>query len=336
MVTTISTAAVLAGAAVSTSTVIAVTKTIAMTTLQKTVITATLATAVGTGIFEAHQVSQMREQNQTLQQQEATLAEQIQQLQRERDDATKRWASLLAENEQLKSNPNATELLKLRSEVTRLRNEANDPAGSAAKAWLAKVNKLKQRLEETPGAKIPEFQFLTEQDWFDATRGKLDSEADYRRALAQLRNTAKNEFAPLLSAALKKYLQANNDTFPSDVTLLQPYFDSQVDGTMLSRWGVLSAETVPNMKVGKDWVIAEKAPVDDVFDSQIIIGSNGYGASDYLAWETQKIMPPVWAAFQSANNGQGSSDPSQLLPYATTPEQHEAIQKLILKNSANP
>jgi hypothetical protein len=32
----------------------------------------------------------------------------------------------------------------------------------------------------------------------------LDSETDYRRALAQLRNTAKNEFTPLLSAALKK------------------------------------------------------------------------------------------------------------------------------------
>jgi hypothetical protein len=105
---------------------------------------------------------------------------------------------------------------------------------------------------------------------------------------------------------------------------------------MLSRWGVLSAETVPNMKVGKDWVISEKVPVDDVFVSQIIIGSNGYGASDYLAWETQKIMPPVWAAFQSANNGQEASDPSQLLPYVTTPEQREAVQKLILKKTAYP
>ena len=53
---TISAAAVLTGTAVSTSTVIAATKTIAMTTLQKTVITAVLAAAVGTGIFEAHQV----------------------------------------------------------------------------------------------------------------------------------------------------------------------------------------------------------------------------------------------------------------------------------------
>ena len=57
---TISAAAVLAGTAVSTSTVIAATKTIAMTTLQKTLIGATLAAAAGTGIFEAHQASQLR------------------------------------------------------------------------------------------------------------------------------------------------------------------------------------------------------------------------------------------------------------------------------------
>ena len=51
---TISTAAALVGTAVSTSTVIAATKTIAMTTLQKTLITATLAVVTGAGIYEAH------------------------------------------------------------------------------------------------------------------------------------------------------------------------------------------------------------------------------------------------------------------------------------------
>jgi hypothetical protein len=45
------------------------------------------------------------------------LTAQIQQLQRERNDATNRLAGLLAENSQLKSNPYQTELLKLRGEV---------------------------------------------------------------------------------------------------------------------------------------------------------------------------------------------------------------------------
>jgi RNA polymerase sigma factor (sigma-70 family) len=78
---TISVAAILAGTAISTSTVIAATKTLAMTTLQKTVITAALAAAVGMGIFEAHQAVQLRGQVQILQEQQAPLADQIQQLQ---------------------------------------------------------------------------------------------------------------------------------------------------------------------------------------------------------------------------------------------------------------
>jgi RNA polymerase sigma factor (sigma-70 family) len=63
---TISAAAVLTGTAVHTSTIIAATKTIAMTILQKSIIGATLAAAIGTGIFEAHQASQLSEQNQIL------------------------------------------------------------------------------------------------------------------------------------------------------------------------------------------------------------------------------------------------------------------------------
>ena len=120
---TISAAAVLAGTVVSTSTAIAATKTIAMTTLQKTIVGAALIAVVGTGVFEAHQASQLRDQVQTLQQQQAPLAEQIQELQRERDDATNQLAGLLAENSRLKSNSKGTELLKLRGEVTTLRTD---------------------------------------------------------------------------------------------------------------------------------------------------------------------------------------------------------------------
>jgi RNA polymerase sigma factor (sigma-70 family) len=123
---TISAAAVLAGTAVHTSTMIAATKTIAMTTLQKTFIAVALTAAIGTGIFEADQNSQLREQVQTFQQQQASLAEQVRQLQSERADTSNRWASLLAENQQLKSNPNATELLRLRGEVGMLRNQLAD------------------------------------------------------------------------------------------------------------------------------------------------------------------------------------------------------------------
>jgi hypothetical protein len=123
---TISVAAALAGTAVHTTTLIAATKTIVMTTLQKTLITATVAVLAGAGIYEARQATQLREQVQTLQQQLVPLAEQNQQLQRERDDRTNQLTGLLADNSRLKSNPNHNELLKLRGEVGRLRQETTE------------------------------------------------------------------------------------------------------------------------------------------------------------------------------------------------------------------
>jgi RNA polymerase sigma factor (sigma-70 family) len=118
---TISTATVLAGTAVSTSTIIVATKTIAMTTLQKTLITTTLAIVAGAGIYEASQASKLRGQVQMLQQQQSPLADQILQLQHERDGATNQLAALADELARLKKNP--SEVLKLRGEVGVLRQE---------------------------------------------------------------------------------------------------------------------------------------------------------------------------------------------------------------------
>jgi RNA polymerase sigma factor (sigma-70 family) len=121
---TISTAALLTGTAVHTSTIIAAIKTIAMTTLQKTLVTVTVAALAGAGIYEARQAAQLREQNQTLQQSQAPLAEQILQLQRERDVATNRLAGLA--DELAKANNKNLELLKLRGELGVLRQQTNE------------------------------------------------------------------------------------------------------------------------------------------------------------------------------------------------------------------
>ena len=58
-------------------TTVTATKAIAMTALQKTLITAVIAAAVGTGIYEARQAATMRSQVQALQQQKAPLADQL-------------------------------------------------------------------------------------------------------------------------------------------------------------------------------------------------------------------------------------------------------------------
>jgi len=118
---TISTAAALGGTTIASAATATATKAIAMTTLQKTIVTATVAVLAGVGIYEARQAAKVREQNQALQQQQTSLTEQIQQSQRERDDASNRLAALAEENAALKRNP--TEVLKLRGQVGSLRSQ---------------------------------------------------------------------------------------------------------------------------------------------------------------------------------------------------------------------
>ena len=120
---TISAAAV-AGSVVQASTLIVATKTIAMTTLQKTIVAAALAAAVGTGIYAVHQGAQLRGQLRSLEEQQAPMTAQIQQLQQEREQAAGQLAALREENARLKSGSPPTELLKLRGEVGTLRQRA--------------------------------------------------------------------------------------------------------------------------------------------------------------------------------------------------------------------
>ena len=111
----------LAGTAISTSTIVAATKTIAMTTLQKVLITTVVAVLAGAGIYEAKQAAQLRKQVQTLQQDQGPLAERIQQLQKERDEATNELALAAEKTDANKHAP--AEMLKLRGEVGALRQE---------------------------------------------------------------------------------------------------------------------------------------------------------------------------------------------------------------------
>lgn len=117
-------AAALAGTAATTSTLIAATtKTIAMTTLQKTLVTATVAVLAGAGIYEARQAAQLRDQVHTLQQQQAPLSEQLRQLQRALSEASNLWASVMAENKQIRTASNQNEVLRLRGQIGVLQNQ---------------------------------------------------------------------------------------------------------------------------------------------------------------------------------------------------------------------
>ncbi len=318
-------AAALAGAAVSTSTIIATTtKAIAMTTLQKTIVTAIVTVLAGAGIFEAHQNSKLREQNQTLQQQ-ATLARQIQQMQNSFTDATNRLADLLAENSRLKSNPNQAELLKLRGEVAALRNGANDPDHKAFKELANRVKSLRQLVEQRPDKQIPELQFLTDKVWADvAWSADLDTEDGIRVALSNLRGEAENIFLnEMLHDAFKKYLAANDNILPASLLDLKPFFNVPVTDAMLSRYELLQSGK-PDPRAD---LVKLSSYTDEDYDSFHTITLNGASGGGFN--HNQDAINDAAREFARLNNYQSPTNPAQIAPFLSRAIDPVTIQKYL-------
>ncbi|HVV00104.1 MAG TPA: hypothetical protein VHH88_02005, partial [Verrucomicrobiae bacterium] len=112
--------------ALSSSTAFAATKTIAMTTLQKTVVTSAATIAIAVGIYQAAQVSNLRTQIETLRSQEerqqVASSNELHALRMERDQATNALAAISSHN--IRKGPD--EVLHLRGEVGRLQREKEE------------------------------------------------------------------------------------------------------------------------------------------------------------------------------------------------------------------
>ncbi|MEO5803477.1 MAG: sigma-70 family RNA polymerase sigma factor [Verrucomicrobiota bacterium] len=327
----------LAGTTLASATTATAIKTIAMTTLQKSLITAIVVATVGAGIYEAREASTLRTRVQSLEQQQQSAPANLQQSTRELDEAKRQLAELRAENERL--NRNATELIKLRGEVARLRSsEVNaNPAQAEMKSWLARVDQLKKRLEENPDQKIPELQFVTEQDWLDATHGKFKSDKDIREALSRLRRSGESVFAGKLDSALRKYLEANNGRFPGEVSELQKYFKPPIEVAFLERYEVVPPKISPDgkIRVGNQGKITQRFPIDREFDARFTINPEGISSS-YPAWRERtggdsdwEILSPATKAYKAAYGISNPTDLSLLRPFVTTPEQKAALEKVI-------
>jgi RNA polymerase sigma factor (sigma-70 family) len=316
------------------------TKTIAMTTLQKAIVGAALAAAVGTGVYEARQASNARAEAKMLRQQQVPLNGQIQQLQRERDDATNRLALLAGEL--AKTRNNNTELLKLRGEVNRLRKDSEelgrlrtgDSSGSAelaASAWLKRANQLKERLEQSPNMKIPELKYLNEDAWLKVAHKELETDDDYRRAFGELRSAAESGFGALLQTALRKYLAANNNQFPTEVSQLRTYFESPVDDACLQRYAIIPVGMLKSVTLddGSKWVITQKSPVDEEYDNRLAIGTKGIASVSSFRDSTMTALSSVFDAYRQANGGRLPADISELAPYVTTANEKAVLQTAI-------
>ncbi len=324
-------------------------------TAKKALIAVTLAAALATVVYEAHRASAARDEIRALQQQQVQLEEQIKQIADERDQARKESDAVREENRTMARA--RADLSKLREalarsesdspELARLRvTNSDNQTDTLASSWAAVAKQLKQRLEETPSAKIPELQLLDAADWLELARNaKLDTEAGYRSALAEVRKRAEGHFTRSFQSALNTFMGANNGQWPADLEQLKPYFNPPVDEAILQRWAIVPKTAFPGREFAGDWVLTEKSPVDPEFDHQWTIDgpfSGGVGPYHYQPSETdaelqtlKTKLEPVLKAYSAANAGKEPHDPYQLQPYAAEPTQSRALERLIEITTTN-
>jgi RNA polymerase sigma factor (sigma-70 family) len=314
----------------------------------KVLLTMTKAKAIGIAIvailgtsvlMQLHMQEQLRETRSTVQRQNASTAV----LEADNDRLSKLASG---KNDSESSSPaQLTEVMRLRAEVSRLRTEASErakvnpgstsTASSKAEAMLDRVGLLRARLEETPAAKIPEFQFLTPEDWLLAADRKLDTDADYQKGFSDLRNRAEGRFLTLMQPALFKYIQTHGEQFPPAVEALKPYFDSPPTDEMLRRYHVVPGSSVPHPNLDSDWVIAVQSTLDPESNNQMVLGRKGQSGSA-LEMDTATILAPAMKALMDNTpevGGKRSVDIRELGPYLKTTEEKAAFQKLL---GANP
>jgi len=289
--------------------------------IRRSVFTLTLAASalVGVVAYETHLAHQQDEPLRALRRQAAHRARETSALQRERDTL----ARDLAEAErQLAALP------PLRPAAPGVSPERQ----SEMKAWLARVKRLHVLFDERADQRIPEMQFLTEEDWLRVAKDiQFDSDEATRRALAALRAAAVEKFKPQLTSALRSFAK----TPPENVTTilaLQPFADPPIDPALLVRYELFQTTQTPPR-----WKVQTKAPIDADHDTRhvidVYVDGRGYGgsaATGPTAWipDFQQKATQARQAFTKAHNGTLPQSLTEVLPYFNPPLDPALADKL--------
>ena len=82
-----------------------------------------------------------------------------------------------------------------------------------------------------------------------------------------------------LSPALTEYIKDNNGTFPNSPTELARYLTEPLDSSILEHYQIVPSSTIKNVKMGGGSVMTQVNLIDSQYDSQFVIGPNGWGST---------------------------------------------------------
>jgi hypothetical protein len=211
-----------------------------------------------------------------------------------------------------------------------------DPALTPARrreinAWLGRVKRLHQLFDEKPDQRIPEMQFLANDDWLRLAKTVgLESEEDARRALAEVRNLAVSRFMTQVAAATRKYTAATKNERPATLEALVDYFDPPVDATILARYEIADYSSSPGS--GATWGVQNKFAVDPDYDTRQQVTSGGSASTSApFAWVPglAERYSKALRAYSRANQGDRPRGIAETLPFFNPPLEPELAERLI-------
>lgn len=206
----------------------------------------------------------------------------------------------------------------------------------------ARVAVLREALDRVPGARTPETALLEEKDWITAAQQAWDasSDAGVHHGLAFLQVYGKYRFAPLLSEALRRYLDATGGTPPLSAGQLAQYFSRPIDVATLDRFTV----TFVSSKNGAPSAqLQEAMPNFDAEGDRILqVTANGWSVRPVgsLPADLRRNVPQALQqatyeaamAYGRAHDGAAPATLQDLMPYFAD----AAVAKRALANPSQP
>lgn len=256
------------------------------------------------------------------------------------DTLRRRAAQLGAESSALRraSETDARELAEAERQLAALPPLRSAPPGDSPerrteiKAWLTRVRQLQRLFEAQPEQRIPEMQFLTDQDWLRVTKDSdFATDESRRKALAAARDAAAKRFLPQVREALRKFAQKSPNG-ALDVFALAPFFAPPIASNLLERYELTkTAETSPR------WRVETKAPLDPDFDGRhyvdAYVDGRGYGGGSSVGPTTwipdfREQTMRAFKAYVEANKGASAPSLAAALPYFNPPLAPALVERI--------
>ena len=251
-------------------------------------------------------------------------------LKRERDMAWKNLASRDSEIKGLKQRLRSLEDM-LRQSEGRLANFKetvkkleDDPVDTEKQMneldrWLSKVVQLRNFIKHHPEYAIPEFKYLTDQDWLAATEGRMETVADYRGALAVLRQRALLPARTILKQAVDDFARANNGISPRNYADIIRYLPEDFDTSRYTDCPSGASPSVNPTIKSQPWIIKDVGPVDTIWDSGIWISAKGNSATTQIDYVAGYSVAAAIKEYEKIN-GRAPLNSSQIYPYIKSAE----------------